>query len=117
MDWKSHLAEWAKTSRLAATDRCQVPAVKGPDSRRPDHVHDHGLFDQNVAACPTKTTTVPDEERGVMRDVSWEFYDRLSDAIGEHSHIRIAYDGKDIEIMTLGPKHERLQGLARRIYS
>jgi len=58
-------------------------------------------------AAPTETTTVPDEERGVMRDVSWEFYDRLSDAIGEQSHIRMAYDGKNMEIMTLGPKHER----------
>jgi Uma2 family endonuclease len=56
---------------------------------------------------PTETTTVLDEERGVMRDVSWQFYDRLSDAIGEQSHIRVAYDGKDMEIMTLGPKHER----------
>jgi Uma2 family endonuclease len=55
----------------------------------------------------TKRTTVQEEERGVMRDVSWEFYDRLSDAIGEQSHIRMAYDGKDMEIMTLGPKHER----------
>ena len=54
-----------------------------------------------------ETTTIPDEERGVMRDVSWEFYDRLSDAIGEQSHIRVAYDGKDLEIMNLGPKHER----------
>jgi len=31
------------------------------------------------------TALVPDEERGVMRDVSWEFYDRLSDAVGEQS--------------------------------
>jgi Uma2 family endonuclease len=56
---------------------------------------------------PTGTTTAPDEERGVMRDVSWEFYDQLSNAIGEQSHIRMAYDGKDMEIVTLGPKHER----------
>jgi Uma2 family endonuclease len=57
--------------------------------------------------APAETTAVPGEERGVMRDVSWDFYDRLTDAIGEHSHIRVAYDGKDLEIMTLGPKHER----------
>jgi Uma2 family endonuclease len=62
-------------------------------------------------AAPESTTTVPDEERGVMRDVSWEFYDQLSDAIGEQSHIRMAYDGKDLEIMTLGPKHEQSKGL------
>ena len=53
------------------------------------------------------TTTVPDEERGVLRDVSWQFYDRLSDAIGAPSPIRVAYDGKDMEIMNLGPNHER----------
>ncbi len=52
-------------------------------------------------------TTVPDEERGVVRGVSWEFYDQLSDAIGEQSHIRLAYDGEDMEIMTVGPNHER----------
>jgi Uma2 family endonuclease len=62
-------------------------------------------------AVPVETTTVPDEERGVMRDVSWEFYDRISDAIGEQGHIRVAYDGKDMEIMTLGPKHERSKEL------
>jgi hypothetical protein len=53
----------------------------------------------------TETTTVPDEERGVMRDVSWEFYDRLSDAIGEQSQICMAYDGNDMEIMTLYGVH------------
>ena len=53
------------------------------------------------------TTTVPNEERGVLRDVSWQFYDRLSDAIGAPSPIRVAYDGKDMEIMNLGPNHER----------
>jgi Uma2 family endonuclease len=58
-------------------------------------------------AVPMEKTTVPDEERGVVRNVSWEFYDRISDAIGEQSHIRVAYDGKDMEIMNLGPKHER----------
>ena len=62
-------------------------------------------------AVPIETTTVLDEERGVMRDVSWEFYDQVSDAIGEQSHIRVAYDGNDMEIMTLGPKHERSKGL------
>ncbi len=64
-----------------------------------------------IASSQSATTLVPDEERGVMRDVSWEFYDRLSDAVGEHSEIHMAYDGKDLEIMTLGPKHEQSRGL------
>ena len=64
-----------------------------------------------IPSSKSATTLVPDEERGVMRDVSWEFYDRLSDAVGEQSHIRMAYDGKDLEIMTLGPMHEQSRGL------
>ncbi len=62
-------------------------------------------------AAPMETSTVLNEERGVIRDVSWEFYDRLTDAIAEGSHIRLAYDGKDLEIMTLGPKHEQSKEL------
>ena len=43
-----------------------------------------------------------------MRDVSWDFYDQLTDAIGERSSISVAFDGKDIEIMVVGPLHESL---------
>jgi hypothetical protein len=41
-----------------------------------------------------------------MRGVSWDLYDRLTDAIGERSSIRVAFDGKDVEIMVVGPVHE-----------
>jgi Uma2 family endonuclease len=73
---------------------------------------------------PTKTTprrtsaraqspAVPREERRVVHDASWDFYDRLSDAIETRS-IRMAFDGKDIEIMTLGGGHEGIGGLLRQ---
>ncbi len=45
------------------------------------------------------------DERVVIRGVTWDFYDQLSEALGEHSVFRVAYDGRDIEIMTPGPKH------------
>lgn len=57
-------------------------------------------------STPGETNSVPGEERGVIRDASWNFYDWLTDAIGERSPFRVAFDGRDIEIMTLGPKHE-----------
>jgi hypothetical protein len=57
------------------------------------------------------TITRPDEERGVIRDVSWEFYDRLSSSLSEHTSIRLAYDGKDIEVMVVGPIHDWLKEL------
>jgi Uma2 family endonuclease len=56
--------------------------------------------------APSMKPPVPAEERGVMRGVSWNFYDRLTDAINERSSIRVAFDGKDVEIMVVGPLHE-----------
>jgi hypothetical protein len=58
--------------------------------------------------APSMKPPVPAEERGVMRGVSWNFYDRLTDAINERSSIRVAFDGKDVEIMVVGPVHEGL---------
>jgi hypothetical protein len=56
--------------------------------------------------APSTLPAAPEEERGVMRGVSWNLYDRLTDAIGERSSIRVAFDGKDVEIMVVGPVHE-----------
>jgi Uma2 family endonuclease len=60
-------------------------------------------------ATPRETATVPAEERGVMRDVSYGLYDCLSSSLSEHASIRVAYDGKDVEIMVVGPIHDRLK--------
>jgi Uma2 family endonuclease len=64
-----------------------------------------------------RSTTAPrgaaaaGEERGVIRGASWNFYDGLTEALGERAPFRVAYDGRDIEIMTLGPKHEGIRDL------
>jgi Uma2 family endonuclease len=62
--------------------------------------------------APSIRPTAVAEERGVMRGVSWNLYDRLTDALSERASVRIAFDGKDAEIMVLGPVHE---GLADRL--
>ena len=46
------------------------------------------------------------EARIVIRGVDWEVYDKLSDAVGEGQHVRMAYDGRDLEIMTTGNVRE-----------
>ena len=46
------------------------------------------------------------EKRVVLRDVGWDVYDLLSDAVGEGSQVRITYDGKDLEIMTTSNYHD-----------
>jgi Uma2 family endonuclease len=49
------------------------------------------------------------ERRIVIRGVDWEIYDKLSDAVGEGQHVRMAYDGKDLEIMTTSRVHEHFK--------
>jgi Uma2 family endonuclease len=55
------------------------------------------------------------EQRIVIRNVSWDLYDRLSDAIDEHQHVYLAYDGKDLEIMTKGRFHEDYREIFGRL--
>jgi Uma2 family endonuclease len=62
-------------------------------------------------AAPIPTNGVPGQERGVMRDVSYDLYDLLSNSLSEHTPIRLAYDGKDIEVMVVGPIHDQLKEL------
>jgi hypothetical protein len=61
----------------------------------------------------TQSSPVPGVERRVVHDATWAFYDRLSDAIETRS-IRMAFDGKDIEIMTLGAGHEGIGRFLRQ---
>ncbi|MFI5461690.1 MAG: Uma2 family endonuclease [Isosphaerales bacterium] len=51
-------------------------------------------------------TAVAGEQRIVIRGLSWDLYDRLSDAVGEGQHVHLTYDGKDLELMTTGRMHE-----------
>ncbi|MFI5458929.1 MAG: Uma2 family endonuclease [Isosphaerales bacterium] len=55
---------------------------------------------------PREPTAVTAEQRIVIRGLDWDLYDRLSNAIDEKQHVFLAYDGKDLEIMTKGRAHE-----------
>ncbi len=54
---------------------------------------------------------VPPDKRVVVIDVTWADYESLVEQIGESRNCRVAFDGKDIEMMTLGPFHERQKSL------
>ena len=54
---------------------------------------------------------VPPDKRVVIIDVTWDDYESLVEQIGESRNCRVAFDGKDIEMMTLGPFHERQKSL------
>jgi Uma2 family endonuclease len=64
-----------------------------------------------TTARPRPPAAVPTDDRFAVRNATWALYDRLTDALSEGAGIRLAFDGKDIEIMTLGPIHERVKEL------
>jgi Uma2 family endonuclease len=51
------------------------------------------------------------ETRIVLRDIGWDVYDMLSDAVREGSPVRMIYDGKDLEIMTTSNIHDDFKDL------
>jgi Uma2 family endonuclease len=61
-----------------------------------------------------RLTRVPDQ-RVVFRGVDWAFYDRLVESIPESSNIQVGYDGKDLELMGKGRKHEKSKRLLGKI--
>ncbi len=54
---------------------------------------------------------IPAGHRTVFRGVSREVYESLSEAISEGGHVRLAYDGKDLEIMVISNLQEYLKEL------
>src|SRR5271154_4027977 len=52
-----------------------------------------------------RITAVPDQ-RVVIEDVDWSFYERLLGLLPPRAHIHVDYDGKDLEIMSPSPFHD-----------
>lgn len=58
------------------------------------------------------------EQRLMLRNISWEFYGKLLEALGEHRAVRLHYDRGNLELMVPLEAHERpneLIGLLVRI--
>ena len=49
--------------------------------------------------------------------MSWEAYESLSQAQSQGDHVRLAYDGKDLELMTTSDLHEFFKQLLNEIVS
>ena len=63
----------------------------------------------------TTTTTLTPETRLHFPGVPYHIYETLIDSLSTHSAYRLAYDGKDLEIMTKGNDHEKFRRLLDRI--
>ncbi len=60
---------------------------------------------------------IPGVSRIVYRGVDWHTYRALSEATAEGQHVRLAYDGKDLEIMVTSNVHEHYKELLNKILS
>jgi hypothetical protein len=68
------------------------------------------------ASSSVSLLPVHGEGRTVFRGVDWHTYHSLSEATGEGRHVRLAYDGKDLEIiMVTSNIHEHLKELINKI--
>ena len=66
------------------------------------------------ALSPSPTRTLEPEQRIVIRNVGWEGYERLLEMAGD-GHVRLAFDGKDVELMSPSQDHESFAVLIGRI--
>jgi Uma2 family endonuclease len=66
---------------------------------------------------PAAAVTDFGDQRIVIRGVGRHVYDVMDEAIGEGQHIRLAYDGKDLELMTTSHLHEFFKELLNEIVS
>jgi Uma2 family endonuclease len=48
----------------------------------------------------------PAEQRFLLRNIDWPQYRALADLLNER-HVRLTFDGKDLELMTISHGHER----------
>ena len=55
------------------------------------------------------------DQRTVFRGVDWHTYHSLSEATSDEQHVRLAYDGKDLEIMVTSNVHENWKELLIKI--
>ena len=55
-------------------------------------------------------TTTPDR-RVVFRGVGWSFYEKPVDSVPEGANLHVDFDGKDLEIMAIGPDHDDVKFL------
>jgi Uma2 family endonuclease len=67
-----------------------------------------------ASQSPPQSPTSEPIDRYVFRAVDWQTYRAIMDAIGER-HVRAAYDGENLEIMTTSRQHDRCSRILYRL--
>jgi Uma2 family endonuclease len=66
----------------------------------------------SVLEAPPQTSV---SQRFLLHGVSWQTYKVFARELEGRPALRLTYDGEDLELMTLTPKHERLRYWAGRV--
>jgi Uma2 family endonuclease len=66
-------------------------------------------------ASAAQDTKLHDNTQIVRLNVSWDTYDGLVRALGDDNHVRLAYNGATLEIMSPGYTHEKIARLVAAI--
>ena len=61
-----------------------------------------------ATAVETSKRTLEGEQRIVIRNVGWNNYEALLKMVGD-GHVRLAFDGKDVELMSPSLDHDRFK--------
>lgn len=59
-----------------------------------------------MVIAPSRTARA---DRVVLRDISWEQFERLLSDLGDSRAVRVAYDNGSLEIMSPLPEHEHFK--------
>ena len=55
------------------------------------------------------------DQRIVLTGLTWQQYVTITDALPDRPGIRTAFDGENLELMTLSPQHERIKRVLNRL--
>ncbi len=73
---------------------------------------DGNLEIMTTSSPPAPGAWTTDAQRLLLHDIAWRQYETLLQALEQH-HLRLTYNQRSLEIMTLSPEHEGYKSLLR----
>jgi Uma2 family endonuclease len=67
-----------------------------------------------ISPSPDLEEPIPSQQRFVLRSVDWSTYRKISDALAGR-HLRLTFDGENLEFMTISSEHGNCSRLMARI--
>jgi hypothetical protein len=92
----------ARIVRIESQDRSPQATVAAIEAASRPMRFEPSQYHPVYAVCDKGRRYVSEEHRVVVRNVTFDLYDRVSEAIDEGQHTLIAFDGNDMELVKKG---------------